>query len=105
MEPDEQVDSSDLVWAKEVMTVYRFLGQHPTKKALGSHSAKHLHDLVSTNPEFEKTFLTSMVQKATDVIQKSRKPEESEHIMATERRAIAELQALVSEAVAESQNS
>lgn len=104
MDNDEPViNNSDLVWANEVLTVYKHLGQVASKRTLGgSSSAKHLHDLVTSDPKFEVTFLTTMVPKATEIVGKARKEGESESIVVPERRAIAELQALVNEAVAES---
>jgi 2-polyprenyl-3-methyl-5-hydroxy-6-metoxy-1,4-benzoquinol methylase len=91
----------DLVWANEVLKVYRNLGARGTVRRLGSRSARHLHEWASNSENAEK-FLGGMVPKATEIIAKHSRPEESLDLLVAEKRSILELKALLAEAVAKS---
>ncbi len=88
----------DLVWANEVLKVYRNLGARGTVRRLGSRSARHLHEWAS-NPENAEKFLGGMVPKATDILAKHSRPEESVELAVAEKRSISELKAILAEAL------
>lgn len=88
----------DLVWANEVLKVYRNLGARGTVRRLGSRSARHLHEWAS-NPENAEKFLGGMVPKATDILAKHARPEESLDLVIAEKRSVAELKAVLAEAL------
>jgi len=95
------VERDDLVWAREVLKVYRNLGQRGTARRLGSKSARYLHDWAS-NPENMEKFVSAMVPKATDIMAKNQKPEDSPELVVAEKRSILELKALLAEALSQS---
>jgi len=103
-EPEKAIteNSDDLVWANEVLKVYRNLGARGTTRRLGSRSARHLHEWAS-NPENAEKFLSGMVPKATDILAKHQRPEESVDLIAAEKRSIGELKQVLMQALTESQ--
>jgi hypothetical protein len=95
---DEKEPRMDLVWAEEVLTVYQHLGKATGRRALGSSSAKHLHEWAS-NPENETKFLTQMVPKATEIVQKYRPPDANSAVNTAERKTVADLQTRLQAAI------
>ncbi len=103
MSKTENTTPSDLIWAEDVLTVYRNLGKIITTKSLeGSSSAKALHDWVNADAKNETTFLTSMVQKATEIKQKYSGKEIDDKVVEPERKTILDLKFRLAEAVDES---
>lgn len=86
----EEEFSDDLVWAREVLLVYRNMGKVAGRRALGSSSAKALHEWAS-NPENMKDFYNNIVPKATAVISKYQSEDVSE-VLKAEASSVADLQ-------------
>lgn len=100
--PNQQVERpSGLTWANDVMFVYANLSakvEHGTVP----HGQYALHRWASDEKNIDK-FLTTMVPKATDMLQKAKSREsESDESVKLEHRAISELQALLDQAIDES---
>ena len=97
----EIVKFSELTWAQDVMFVYANLSATVRKEDV-TPSQFALHRWASDDKNMDK-FLTGMVPKATDMLQKARVKEGgNEEAEKLEHRAIAELQALLDAVVTES---
>lgn len=90
----------DLVWALDVLEVYRLGGKSPSNDA--SASVKDLYEW-SLNPENKDKLMITMVPKATDIVAKHRSKETPDVIVQIENRGIAELQTFLKAAIEESQ--
>jgi hypothetical protein len=99
-ENDEIYD--DLVWAREVLTVYKYQGRRMNGRKFSS-SCKSLHEW-SENPENKDKFLSQMVPKATDILAKNRKNDDPDAVLESEKRSISELQGILKEAIEESEH-
>jgi hypothetical protein len=85
----QKVSTSDLVWAEDVMSVYRLgNGVLPTN---ASDSLRSLYRWCQ-NPENNDKLMTQLVLKATDILSKHRAPEEQGAVVVAEKKGIAELQ-------------
>lgn len=99
---DEKEITDDLVWAKEVLAVYKNLGKNAGRRALGSSSAKVLKDWAE-NSENQEKFLSQMLPKATDILQKARGKEDVDEVTRSEQKSIAELKSLLRLSLVESE--
>lgn len=87
----------DLVWADEVMEVYRCLNSDSDTTDL-SHSAKYMLDMVRRDDNAVK-FLSDTVPKATALLAKLRPAELDNAAKDIDRKTIAELQKVLKHAV------
>lgn len=99
---EENTGDDNLVWAKEVLVVYKNLGKKAGRRALGSSSAKSLHDWAS-NPDNQEKFLSQMMPKATDILQKARGKEDIDEVTRSEQKSIAELKSFLRLALLETE--
>lgn len=94
-------EATELTWARDVMFVYANLSTRVHKEDV-TPSRYSLHRWASDEKNMEK-FLSTMVPKATDMLQKARsKDAGTDEAEKLEHRAISELQALLDAAVAAS---
>ena len=94
--------ADELVWANEVMEVYRNLGTMPGNRDWSSPSASHLFDW-SQREENETKFLTTMVPKATDILAKHGITDVTDAVVAIDTKTIADLSICLHHAIAASQ--
>lgn len=79
----------DLQYAKDCLTVYRYLGRAMPKKGV-TDAARELHDWVA-NPDNKQKFLSTILPKAQDTLAKFKDKEDQGEVVQAEKRSIAEL--------------
>lgn len=104
--PTEEAEVNILEYSKAVLSVARSLGSKAGRRALGSTTAVAIREWLDHDEDGKnmKDFLCTMVPKAQDTIAKHSKNTDNEDVLRIERRAVAELKAEISMAVAESQS-
>ena len=95
--------TQDLLWAEEVMDVYRALGSLPGSRTLATPSANHLLAWAQ-RAENETKFLADLVPKATAILAKHKPVELSEAAAEIDRKTIAELKICLQEALADAES-
>ncbi len=91
----------DLVWADEVMEVYKCLHDDSDTSEL-SHTAKYMLDMVRRDDNAVK-FLSDTVPKATALLAKLRPADAENAAKDIDRKTIAELQKVLTRAVRDSE--
>jgi len=94
--------ADELVWANEVMEVYRNLGSLAGSRDWTSPSASHLFDW-AMREENETKFLTTMVPKATDILAKHGITDVTDAVVAIDTKTIADLSIVLHSALQASQ--
>lgn len=93
---------SDLQWAMDVMTAYRYLGQTvKTEDLEGSTSARFMWNWASSPGNADK-FLQQTVPKATEILAKHRGTEQNDVVATIEKKTIIDLKLRLAEAVEDS---
>lgn len=98
----KKVKADELVWANEVMEVYRNLGTMPDGREWSSTSVSHLFDW-AMREDNETKFLTTMVPKATDILAKHGITDVTDAVVAIDTKTIKDLSLILHSALAESQ--
>lgn len=85
--------SDELLWANEVMEVYKNLGSLPGSRNWSSSSASHLYDwVVGEDRKHEEKFLTTIISKATDILTKNSQEDIADAVKEIDLKTITELQ-------------
>lgn len=82
--------AAELIWANEVMEVYRNLGTMPNSRDWSTPSASHLFDWVGLE-ENKGKFLSMMVPKASDLLAKLSPEDVTEAVLEIDQKTLKEL--------------
>lgn len=96
-EPEGEIS---LQVARDVLKVWKHIGKATGRRALGSSSAKALHDWAS-NPENYSKFVV-MAQKAEETMQKHAAPENDAEMTRVETLALGDIRDRLRKAIQES---
>ncbi len=96
----KKAKADELVWANEVMEVYRNLGTMAGSRNWSSTSVSHLFDW-AMREDNETKFLTTMVPKATDILAKHGITDVTDAVVAIDTKTIADLSIVLHSALQE----
>ena len=91
--------SEDLIWAKEVMLVYKNLGKLADPEVLNTSSMMEIHKWIDEDEKNKFKFITDTAPKAAAIIEKNAPKDVSDAVRDIDVKTIAELQRCLSSAV------
>jgi len=95
--------ADDLLWAQEVMEVYKNLGSMPGKREWSSPSVSHFYDWVVQNDrQNESKFLIDLVPKATALLAKHGLSDVADAVLEIDTKTVKELQRCLRDALGDS---